>query len=167
MLISAIGLTSFVSYFALYLLLRNFSKHEFEIGFLAYAWTLLMIVLVGIIGGCACRWQMTFAGVAVIAMAAPIAMHSCRVIHRVQSPLSMADPVTLAITLVSTYCVLLIPAGIAHAIASMDRKIPTINLCRKCKYSLRGNVSGKCPECGELINPGRVSSNAIDESHSC
>lgn len=63
----------------------------------------------------------------------------------------MADPVTLAITLVPNYCVLLVPACIAHAFASMDRKVPPINLCRKCKYSLRGNVSGKCPECGTPI----------------
>lgn len=26
------------------------------------------------------------------------------------------------------------------------------NRCRKCRYDLTGNVSGRCPECGETIN---------------
>jgi rubrerythrin len=31
------------------------------------------------------------------------------------------------------------------------RRLP--HLCRTCGYSLIGNVSGRCPECGEAVQP--------------
>jgi len=151
MLIGVIGLASLLSLFTVESVLTIAPKYKLEIGLAAFLWMLLLVVSVGIIGGCACRWRITFAGVALVALAAPISTHLSKLAHRVQSPLSIADPVTLAITLVPSFCVLLLPAGIAHALASMDRKIPNINLCRKCKYSLRGNVSGRCPECGTPV----------------
>jgi len=33
-----------------------------------------------------------------------------------------------------------------------DRRRPGV--CTECGYDLTGNVSGKCPECGQVIGPG-------------
>ena len=41
-------------------------------------------------------------------------------------------------------------ALLAALIAARPRK-PGPGHCRKCGYDLTGNVSGKCPECGEVV----------------
>jgi hypothetical protein len=36
-------------------------------------------------------------------------------------------------------------------LAERSEKLKPTGLCRKCGYSLTGNISGVCPECGEKV----------------
>lgn len=36
--------------------------------------------------------------------------------------------------------------------------------CRKCGYNLTGNVSGQCPECGEVGSSAQNNERAYDQS---
>ncbi len=49
-------------------------------------------------------------------------------------------------------CSLLI-AVIAYGIAKSLPWWVDPNKCRECSYNLTGNITGKCPECGEVIRP--------------
>jgi hypothetical protein len=44
----------------------------------------------------------------------------------------------------------LLPIGLAWL---RRRRAPIGPLCETCGYNLTGNVSGRCPECGETIQP--------------
>ena len=35
-----------------------------------------------------------------------------------------------------------------------DRRRFPAHCCRKCGYDLTGNISGRCPECGEAVEGG-------------
>ncbi len=58
-----------------------------------------------------------------------------------------ADPLTAA----GAIAAVVGAAGLALLIWADRRRYVAPGLCRKCRYDLTGNVSGRCPECGAEI----------------
>jgi len=49
-----------------------------------------------------------------------------------------------------------LPIGILGLVLRFrDRATPTGAMCARCGYDLRGNVSGRCPECGTVVERDR------------
>gem|GEM_PF-7012270 len=42
---------------------------------------------------------------------------------------------------------------------------PKPGACRACGYDLRGNTSGRCPECGGVVHPSAHSQNTTPDGH--
>jgi predicted RNA-binding Zn-ribbon protein involved in translation (DUF1610 family) len=47
-------------------------------------------------------------------------------------------------------------------IAATLRRRKLLHLCHSCGYSLMGNVSGACPECGEKLSPGEINRSCVE-----
>ena len=65
------------------------------------------------------------------------------------------EPITWSFQATITWvcCTPLAFVGIATAAFwYLDRPLPPPGHCQKCGYDLTGNVSGRCPECGTVIN---------------
>lgn len=52
------------------------------------------------------------------------------------------------------YEALILLVGVVIAVQPRTR--PALHACKRCKYDLAGNTSGRCPECGTLIPGGYV-----------
>ena len=50
--------------------------------------------------------------------------------------------------------VIALPGIIVAVLIAATGRHPAPNRCRACGYDLTGNVSGKCPECGEASSLG-------------
>ena len=73
----------------------------------------------------------------------------------VSSPTHASGAALLAVFLTNLVVYGLLGAGIVWVVGSLWMVIrvrrPSPSHCRKCRYDLTGNTSGRCPECGQEI----------------
>jgi hypothetical protein len=62
-------------------------------------------------------------------------------------PETLGLAVVITVILVFTY----LPVRIVYAALRWRVAMVTGRSCRKCGYDLTGNVTGRCPECGQEI----------------
>ncbi len=73
-------------------------------------------------------------------------------------PFSEAPPAFWSVTIPLWMCLLL--TGLPTAMAWVSREPFDAGCCRDCGYDLTGNVSGRCPECGEAVGAVREGDDA-------
>ena len=150
-------------------LLSAYLIWELDLYLGAYALVIILTVLLGYLGGRHRKWWMTVGGVAglLISVYVSVFIFSVRGTGASQSvlPASRSE----AIGMLIWYGVLLAIASLVHVVTETRRpphpRFPPGH-CQTCGYSLTGNVSGRCPECGKpavaepkvirLENPGWV-----------
>jgi hypothetical protein len=113
---------------------------------------LFLAVLIGYLGGRYRNWRVTLGGVIAMSLGTHFGEYAHDVLYRVTPGSSLLLNQHEASELLMYLVMGIVAAPISHVVTAWlaSRRILPGH-CQHCGYDLTGNVSGRCPECGQAV----------------